>query len=214
MLNPKSHQMQKAVNDTTKYEGCRGKCSAAMPAMRASENDWRTVAAQFLRDEASGWTQYDRMWPGKAEPAPDRLLRIAEKLDMLVSASPYGLDCAVEKAVLAAQPTIAAVLSDELQWHEAAGLTVQWGAGMMVADVALSADETLTLYAHKDALHLVSAELAAQPIAQPEAQPDEEVVQRLMALHDTAADDRSRFAREELESAIRAALAQRQEQTK
>ncbi len=48
---------------------------------------------------------------------------------------------------------------NEFQWSEAPTKS-QWGAGMMVADIALSKDETLTLYAHKSALHLVAAALA------------------------------------------------------
>jgi predicted RecB family endonuclease len=42
----------------------------------------------------------------------------------------------------------------ELQWRTAPVRT-EWGDGMMVADVELSKDETLTLYAHESALHLV-----------------------------------------------------------
>jgi hypothetical protein len=48
----------------------------------------------------------------------------------------------------------------ELQWR-AAPVRAEWGDGMMVADVELSKDETLTLYAHRDALHLVVAALSA-----------------------------------------------------
>lgn len=44
-------------------------------------------------------------------------------------------------------------------WSEAPTKTA-WGAGMMVCDIALSKDETLTMYAHKDALHLVAEALA------------------------------------------------------
>jgi hypothetical protein len=47
----------------------------------------------------------------------------------------------------------------ELEWREAPVKTT-WGAGMMAADVELSKDETATIYAHKDALHLVAAALA------------------------------------------------------
>ena len=42
-------------------------------------------------------------------------------------------------------------LMRQLAWSPAPQ-SVQWGGGMMAADVALSKDETLTLYAHKDAL--------------------------------------------------------------
>jgi hypothetical protein len=53
----------------------------------------------------------------------------------------------------------AAPPAEPLQWHEAP-LRTEWGDGMMAADVELSKDETLTLYAHADALALVPAALA------------------------------------------------------
>ena len=49
-----------------------------------------------------------------------------------------------------------------LRWVEAPRRT-EWGAGMMEALIALGADETLLLYAHRDAVPLVDALLSAQP---------------------------------------------------
>ena len=40
------------------------------------------------------------------------------------------------------------ILIQQAAWSPAPH-TVEWGAGMMVADVALSTDETLTMYVHK-----------------------------------------------------------------
>jgi len=58
-----------------------------------------------------------------------------------------------------AQPVPDAV---PLKWAEAPRRT-EWGAGMMEALIALGADETLQLYAHRDAVPLVDALLSAQP---------------------------------------------------
>lgn len=49
-----------------------------------------------------------------------------------------------------------------LRWVEAPRRT-EWGAGMMEALIALGADETLLLYAHRDAVPMVDALLSAQP---------------------------------------------------
>lgn len=46
------------------------------------------------------------------------------------------------------------------EWS-AAPVRTQWGDGMMVADVALDKDSTLTLYCHKDDVPKVSAVLLA-----------------------------------------------------
>ena len=49
-----------------------------------------------------------------------------------------------------------------LRWVEAPRRT-EWGAGMMEALIALGVDETLRLYAHRDAVPMVDALLPAQP---------------------------------------------------
>ena len=49
-----------------------------------------------------------------------------------------------------------------LRWAEAPRRT-EWGAGMMEALIALGVDETLRLYAHRDAVPMVDALLSAQP---------------------------------------------------
>ncbi len=49
-----------------------------------------------------------------------------------------------------------------LRWVEAPRRT-EWGAGMMEALIALGVDETLRLYAHRDAVPMVDALLSAQP---------------------------------------------------
>jgi hypothetical protein len=41
-------------------------------------------------------------------------------------------------------------------WSEAPNRT-EWGAGMMVADVMLTRDETLTAYVHQDVLRSIAA---------------------------------------------------------
>ncbi len=56
----------------------------------------------------------------------------------------------------------AAQSAPRLKWMEAPRRT-EWGAGMMETLIALSADETLQLYAHRDAVPLVDALLSAQP---------------------------------------------------
>ena len=59
-------------------------------------------------------------------------------------------------AFFAAQP------APRLKWMEAPRRT-EWGAGMMEALIALGVDETLRLYAHRDAVPMVDALLPAQP---------------------------------------------------
>ncbi len=56
----------------------------------------------------------------------------------------------------------AAQSAPRLKWMEAPRRT-EWGAGMMETLIALSADETLQLYAHRDAVPMVDALLSAQP---------------------------------------------------
>jgi hypothetical protein len=77
----------------------------------------------------------------------------------------------IDAALAALAAYDAAPPAEPLQWHEAP-LRTEWGDGMMAADVELSKDETLTLYAHADALALVPAALAgAAPPHQEGAQP-------------------------------------------
>lgn len=54
--------------------------------------------------------------------------------------------------------------TSRLKWMEAPRRT-EWGAGMMEALIALGADETLLLYAHRDAVPLVDALLSAQSLS-------------------------------------------------
>jgi len=52
--------------------------------------------------------------------------------------------------------------TSRLKWMEAPRRS-EWGAGMMEALIALGVDETLRLYAHRDAVPMVDALLSAQP---------------------------------------------------
>jgi hypothetical protein len=61
-----------------------------------------------------------------------------------------------------AEPASEPAPAPRLRWAEAPRRT-EWGAGMMEALIALGADETLLLYAHRDAVPLVDALLSAQP---------------------------------------------------
>ena len=47
-----------------------------------------------------------------------------------------------------------AIQRQVLHWQSAPRKT-EWGGGMLSATVALSKDETLDIYAHEDAIHLV-----------------------------------------------------------
>lgn len=60
-------------------------------------------------------------------------------------------------AAMVAEPADTAAL----EWNPAP-IRTEWGKGMMQATVALSKDHTLNLYAEREALHLVTAALAAQ----------------------------------------------------
>ena len=64
--------------------------------------------------------------------------------------------------VATAEPASEPAPAPRLRWAEAPRRT-EWGAGMMEALIALGADETLLLYAHRDAVPLVDALLPAQP---------------------------------------------------
>ena len=64
--------------------------------------------------------------------------------------------------VATAEPASEPAPAPRLRWAEAPRRT-EWGAGMMEALIALGADETLLLYAHRDAVPLVDALLSAQP---------------------------------------------------
>jgi len=61
-----------------------------------------------------------------------------------------------------AEPASEPAPAPRLRWAEAPRRT-EWGAGMMEALIALGADETLLLYAHRDAVPMVDALLPAQP---------------------------------------------------
>lgn len=61
-----------------------------------------------------------------------------------------------------AEPASEPAPAPRLRWAEAPRRT-EWGAGMMEALIALGADETLLLYAHRDAVPMVDALLSAQP---------------------------------------------------
>ncbi len=65
-------------------------------------------------------------------------------------------------AMAIAEPASEPAPAPRLRWAEAPRRT-EWGAGMMEALIALGADETLLLYAHRDAVPLVDALLSAQP---------------------------------------------------
>ncbi|MGQ3051053.1 MAG: hypothetical protein ACT6S0_04650 [Roseateles sp.] len=76
-----------------------------------------------------------------------------------------GLQVMSPKAVLAEIARLRAIQAPEgaeLTWT-AAPRFVEWGAGMMVADIQLDSDSTATIYAHSDDLGKVRAALAAQP---------------------------------------------------
>lgn len=61
-----------------------------------------------------------------------------------------------------AEPASEPAPAPRLRWAEAPRRT-EWGAGMMEALIALGVDETLRLYAHRDAVPMVDALLPAQP---------------------------------------------------
>lgn len=61
-----------------------------------------------------------------------------------------------------AEPASEPAPAPRLRWAEAPRRT-EWGAGMMEALIALGVDETLRLYAHRDAVPMVDALLSAQP---------------------------------------------------
>ena len=64
--------------------------------------------------------------------------------------------------VAPAEPASEPAPAPRLRWAEAPRRT-EWGAGMMEALIALGVDETLRLYAHRDAVPMVDALLSAQP---------------------------------------------------
>lgn len=69
-----------------------------------------------------------------------------EMRDALKSFGTPAVPCATQDATECARSLL--TLAD---WHEAPSKT-EWGEGMMAADVMLTKDETMTVYAHRDAL--------------------------------------------------------------
>ena len=91
---------------------------------------------------------------------------VCSHLDVADQADDYATAKRKLNNLLAHEQSIGAFFAAQsaprLKWMEAPRRT-EWGAGMMEALIALGADETLLLYAHRDAVPLVDALLSAQP---------------------------------------------------
>lgn len=91
---------------------------------------------------------------------------VCSHLDVADQADDYATAKRKLNNLLAHEQSIGAFFAAQsaprLKWMEAPRRT-EWGAGMMETLIALSADETLQLYAHRDAVPLVDALLSAQP---------------------------------------------------
>ena len=89
---------------------------------------------------------------------------VVERADSATSVVERGAGNVSDNAstVAHAEPASEPALAPRLRWVEAPRRT-EWGAGMMEALIAFGVDETLRLYAHRDAVPMVDALLSAQP---------------------------------------------------
>lgn len=91
-------------------------------------------------------TQTESEWEAEAMRLADRYRRAP-----LNDVSGYYQDLRAHLATRPHVPDVHALIR-AAHWQRASGNTTSWGAGMMVADLEITPNETLTIYAHKDGI--------------------------------------------------------------